>query len=49
MAYKTLEQQIQELWTSRGFVEIEEEFKAVDKKKKVYRWTITARSTSEIS
>lgn len=38
--YKTLEQQIQELWESRGLKVLEERFKAVGKNK--FKWTIIA-------
>jgi hypothetical protein len=41
MAYKTLEQQIRELWASRGLEVIEEQFESVGKNK--FKWTIIAR------
>jgi hypothetical protein len=39
--YKTLEQQIQELWACRGMEVIEETCEAVGKNK--FKWTITAK------
>lgn len=39
--YKTLEQQIQELWASRGLEVIEERFRALKNGK--LKWTIIAR------
>jgi hypothetical protein len=45
MAYKTLEQQIRELWASRGLEVIEEQFEAVGKNK--FKWTIIARKKKE--
>ena len=41
MAYKGLEQQIRELWKSRGLEVIEERFVAVGKDK--FKWTIIAK------
>lgn len=38
--YKTLEQQIQELWKSRGLKVLEETFEAVGANK--FKWTIIA-------
>lgn len=43
--YKTLEQQIQELWESRGLKVLEEIFEPLGKNK--FRWTITAEKVSE--
>jgi hypothetical protein len=45
MAYKTLEQQIRELWASRGLEVIEEQFESVGKNK--FKWTIIARKKRE--
>jgi hypothetical protein len=45
MTYKTLEQQIQELWASRGLEVIEEQFESVGKNK--FKWTIIARKKKE--
>jgi hypothetical protein len=45
MAYKTLEQQIRELWASRGLEVIEEQFESVGKNK--FKWTIIARKKKE--
>jgi len=39
--YKTLEQQIRELWSSRGMEVIREEFRVVEAR--TYEWTIRAR------
>ena len=41
MTYKTLEQQIWELWKSQGFEVIEERFEAVGTAK--FKWTIIAK------
>ena len=41
MTYKGLEQQIRELWKSRGLDVIEERFVAVGKDK--FKWTIIAK------
>lgn len=38
--YKTLEQQIQELWKSRGLRVIREDFEAIGEGR--YKWTIIA-------
>jgi hypothetical protein len=40
VTYKSLEQQIHELWASRGFEVIEERFESVGKAK--FKWTIIA-------
>jgi hypothetical protein len=45
MTYKTLEQQIRELWASRGLEVIEEQFESVGKNK--FKWTIIARKKKE--
>ena len=39
--YKTLEQQIQELWASRGLEVLEETFEVIGRNK--FRWIIVAR------
>jgi len=40
--YKTLEQQIQELWNSRGMEVVEERVRAIGDEK--FEWTIIAKS-----
>ena len=45
MKYKSLEQQIRELWASRGLEVLEETFEAVGKNK--FKWTIIARKKVE--
>jgi hypothetical protein len=39
--YKTLEQQIQELWQSRGLDVLEEKVEVIDEN--TFKWTITAK------
>jgi len=46
MTYKTLEQQIQELWESRGLKVLEERCKAVGKNK--FKWTIIAEVCTDL-
>ncbi|GAH85917.1 unnamed protein product [marine sediment metagenome] len=41
--YKTLEQQIQELWKSRGLEVQTIQFKAISVDKKIYEWIIHAK------
>jgi len=41
MTYKTLEQQIHELWESRGLEVLEERFESIGKNK--FKWTIIAK------
>ena len=41
MKYKTLEQQIQELWASRGMEVLEEGFEAISENK--FKWIIIAK------
>jgi len=41
MTYKSLEQQIRELWASRGLEVIEERVEPVDENN--FKWTIIAR------
>lgn len=41
--YKSLEQQIQELWKSRGLEVQTIEFKAISVDEKIYEWIIHAK------
>jgi len=45
MAYKSLEQQIRELWASRGLEVLEERFESMGKNK--FKWTIIAKKGKE--
>jgi len=45
-AYKTLEQQIQDLWASRGLEVIEETFEGLEENK--FKWTITAKEVNKV-
>jgi len=47
MTYKTLEQQIRELWASRGLEVIEERFEVFGKDR--FKWTIIAKKKKEVN
>ena len=47
MSYKTLEQQIKELWASRGLEVIEETFTGIGKNR--FKWTIVAKENKNLA